>query len=164
VNRRILSIVLALAVVLLATPHIGVARATPPTPAGGTIEFMSVIPAGPPKVAGKSDNLVRMFNIVEVWSGDIAGTGNTEAKWIVHNAPLIGNPDAWVVAHAVVTFSDVTVLGASGTLTIELVLSRTEGHWTIKEGTGELANIHGQGTCSTATQPFTYAGLVHFDP
>lgn len=163
-NRRILLIVLALAVVLLATPYIGMVHAEPPTPVSGTIEFTTVVPAGPPKVAGKSDNVVRMFNIVEVWSGDIAGTGTTEAKWTVHNAPLIGNPDAWVIAHAIITFSDVTVLSASGTLTIELVLSGTEGHWTIMEGTGGLTNIHGQGTGSTATEPFTYTGLVHFDP
>jgi hypothetical protein len=164
VNRRILMIVLVLAVVLLATPYIGMVQATPSTPVSGTIEFTSVAPAGPPLTAGESDNVIRMFNIIEEWSGGIAGTGNTEAKWIIHNAPLFTNPDAWVIAHAIITFSDVTILGLSGTLTIELVISGTDGHWTIMEGTGELANVHGQGTGSTATEPYTYTGLVHFDP
>jgi len=163
-NRKILLIVLALGAVLLATPYIGMVHAKPPTQVSGNIVFASIVPAGPPKVAGKSDNLVRMFNIVEDWSGDIEGTGTTEAKWIIHNAPLIGNPDAWVKAHAIITFSDVMVMGKSGTLTIELVLSGTKGHWTIMDGTGELANIHGEGTGSTATEPFTYTGLIHFDP
>jgi len=161
VNRRILLIVLALAVVLLATPYIGMARATRPEAVSGTIEFTSVVPAGPPKVAGKSDNRVRMFNIVEDWSGDIAGTGYAEAKWIIHNAPLMGNPDSWVSAHAIITFSDVTVLGMSGSLIIKLSFSGTEGHWTIMEGTAELANIHGQGT---VTEGVGYTGRVHFDP
>ena len=160
-NRRILMIVLALAVVLLATPYIGMVHAKPPTPVSGTIEFTSVVPAGPPKVAGKSDNRIVMFNIIEVWSGDIEGTGTAEAKWIVHNAPLT-NPDAWVNAHAIISFSDVTVLGMSGSLTIKLSLSGTEGQWTIMEGTGGLANVHGEGAASTVTMMYT--GQVHFDP
>ena len=162
-NNRILMIVLVLAVVLLATPYIGMVNATPSTPVSGTIEFMSVVPLGPPLVAGESDNRIRMFRITEDWSGDINGVGITEAKWIIHNAPL-ANPDAWTNAHAIITFSDVKVLGLLGTLTIELVISGTEGHWTIMEGTEDLANVHGQGTASTATEPFTYTGRVHFDP
>jgi len=161
VNRRISLIVLALAVVLLAIPYIGMVNATPFTPVSGTIEFTTVVPAGPPKVAGKSDNRIRMFNIVEDWSGDIDGIGTAEAKWIIHNAPLISNPDAWVNAHAIITFSDVTVLGMTGSLIIKLSFSGTEGHWTIMDGTGELANIHGQGT---VLEDVGYTGQVHFDP
>ena len=142
------------------------AYATRPTAVSGTIVFDSVDPAGPPKVAGKSDNRIRMFTIVETWSGDIEGTGTAEARWTIHNAPLFVNPDAWVNAYAIITFSDVTVLGRSGSLTIKLVMAKAEGagHWTIMKGTGELANIHGQGKGSIATDPFTYTGLVSFDP
>lgn len=131
------------------------------TPVSGTIEFTSVVPSQPLKVAGKSDNRVVMFDIIEVWSGDIDGTATVEAKWIVHNAPL-SKPDAWVNAHAIITFTDVAVLGISGTLTVKLDLSGTEGHWTIMEGTGGLANVHGQGTASTVIM--AYSGRVHFDP
>ncbi len=154
---------MAFAIVLLATPYIGMVHAEPPTAVSGTIDFLSNVPAGPPKVAGKSDNRIRMRDIVEVWSGDIVGTGTTEAKWIVHNAPVT-NPDAWLKAYGIITFADVTVLGRSGSLTIKMVIAGTEGHWTIMEGTGELANIHGQGTASTATEPYPYTGQVHFDP
>ena len=158
-------IVLALAVVLLATPLIGMVHAEPPTPVSGTIEFASVVPMGPPKVAGKSDNRIRMFTIVEEWSGDIEGVGIAEARWTIHNAPLF-SPDAWINAYAIITFTDVTVLERSGSLTIKLVMQGAEdvGHWTIMEGTGELANIHGQGWGSIETDPFIYTGLVNFDP
>jgi hypothetical protein len=164
-KKKILLTVLALATILFSIPYFGVAFAEPPTPISGTIEFVSVVPAGPPKVAGKSDNRIRMFTIVEEWSGDIEGIGTAEAKWIIHNAPLF-SPDAWVNAYAIITFTDVTVLGRSGSLIIKLVMAEAEGsgHWTIMEGTGELANIHGQGKGSIATEPFTYTGLVNFDP
>lgn len=158
--------VIAFVIALLATPYVGLVIAESYTSVSGTIEFTSVTPAGPPKVAGKSDNRIRIFNIIEDWSGDIEGTGIAKARWIIHNAPLMDNPDAWVNAYAIITFSDVVVLGRSGSLTIKLVLSEAEGagHWTIMEGTGELANIHGQGFGSIATEPFTYTGMVHFDP
>jgi hypothetical protein len=40
------------------------------------------------------------------------------------------------------------------------------GHWRILKGTGELANLHGQGTWAAVTPPlvYSYEGQVHFDP
>ena len=165
-NKKIVLTIIAFSIILFATPYVGLIHAEPNTSVSGTIEFTSVTPAGPPKVAGKSDNRFRMFTIVEEWSGDIEGTGIAEARWIIHNAPLMGNPDAWINAYAIITFSDAEVLGRSGSLTIKLVLIEPKGagHWTIMEGTGDLANIHGQGIGSTDTEPFTYTGMVHFDP
>ena len=164
-KKKILITILAFATILFSIPYFGVAFAEPPTPVSGTIEFMSVVPLGPPKAAGKSDIRIRMFKIIEVWSGDIAGTGTAEARWTIHNAPLT-NPDAWVNAYAIITFANAVVLGRSGSLTIKLVLSEAHGagHWTIMGGTEELANIHGQGKGSIATEPFEYTGHVHFDP
>jgi hypothetical protein len=164
-NKKILVVfVCMLAVAMLATPIIGLAYAKPSEPVSGTILIIDTVPAMPPKVAGESDNRIIMLDIFEEWSGDIEGFATTEARWIVHNAPLFVNPDAWVNVNAILTFADATVLGKSGTLTIKVHVAGTDSHWTIMGGTGELANVHGQGTASTATTPFTYTGKVHFDP
>jgi hypothetical protein len=162
-KRKILLTVLALALVLLATPYIGNAYAKPPEAVAGEIVLTSVVLSEPPRPAGESDNTILRLDILEEWSGDIEGTATTEASWIVHNSPYT-NPDAWVNVHAIITFSDVTVLDRSGTLTIKIDVEGTEAHWTIMGGTGELANVRGQGKGSIATEPFTYTGLVHFDP
>ena len=160
-NRKILITGLVLAVVLLATPYIVIVYAEPFTTVAGDIEFIDEFWLGPPIMAG--NNRIRMRGIVEEWTGDIVGISSTEARWIIHNAPL-SNPDAWIIAHAILTFSDVTVLGQTGDMTIKMEVVGTECHWTIIGGTGGLANVHGRGTASTSTSPFTYTGMIHFDP
>jgi hypothetical protein len=67
-----------------------------------------------------------------------------------------------------------TVDGKSGTFTMLLKAKFTyptitypslEGTWVIISGTGELANLHGQGTWwNNAGQILGYAGQIHFDP
>jgi hypothetical protein len=163
-NKKILFSILVLTLVLFSAPTIGVVIAKQSTEVSGTIELTSVVPAQPPKVAEESDNRVLTMNIIEEWNGGIEGVATAQAIWIVHNAPLIGNPDAWINFHAIITFSDVTVLGQSGGLTIRIRGAKTECHWTIISGTGDLANIHGQGKASLDTEPYTYTGKVHFDP
>jgi hypothetical protein len=56
-----------------------------------------------------------------------------------------------------------TAGGALGTLVFNLVpFGNTDfGQWTIVSGTGELANLRGQGVSYTDG---TYDGQVHFDP
>ena len=67
-----------------------------------------------------------------------------------------------------------TVLGYAGTLVMRLE-SRgtlpattpytTMGTWVIISGTGELANLHGQGTWwNLGLGQFEYEGQIHFDP
>jgi hypothetical protein len=56
-----------------------------------------------------------------------------------------------------------TAGGYGGTLTFNLVsFGNTDfGQWTILDGTGQLANLHGKGMSYTDG---TYEGQVHFDP
>jgi hypothetical protein len=162
-TRKSLFIVLSLAAVLLAIPYIGMAHAKPFTTVSGTIMLTSVAPLeGRP--AGKSDNIIFLFDITEEWSGDIAGTGTTESTWVTHNwvAPM-GGPDTWFNVYEKLIL-DATVLGEMGTLTMELIIVGTEGRWTILGGTGGLANLHGHGTATLTTTPYSYTGQVHFDP
>ena len=165
-KKKIRLTVLTLATVLFSTLYFGAVVAKPSTPVSGNIEFISVFPAGPPKVAGKSDNRMIIMDIIEEWSGDIEGIAIAKATWIVHNAPLNTNPGAWLNVHAIIICDDATVLGKSGGLTIKLRVAGSGANcqWTIMGGTGDLANVHGQGKASMDTEPFEYTGHVHFDP
>ena len=50
----------------------------------------------------------------------------------------------------------------SGTITI----IGSMGHWRIIGGTGDFANVHGQGTTTAIVMPvvWSYEGVIHFDP
>ena len=162
-NKKVLVVAVAcLAVAMLALP-MSVAAATTPTPVSGTIALTSLVPLEA-KPAGKSDNIIFLFDITEEWDGDIVATGTTESTWVTHNwvGPM-GGPDTWFNVHEKLIL-DGTVLGESGTLTMELIIVGTEGRWTILGGTGELANLHGHGTVTLTTTPYSYTGKVHFDP
>jgi hypothetical protein len=86
----------------------------------------------------------------EIWSGDLEGTG--DAIWRVTIDSDIPHADVWII----IDFSG-TLLGEyEGTLTIMLVGERSTvpngpipaqwyGEWTIVDGTGDLANVHGSG-------------------
>jgi hypothetical protein len=164
VNRKVLVMAVALmAVAMLATPMVGMVQAKPSTTVSGTIVLTSVVPIGG-RPAGKSDNLILIMDITEEWDGDIVATGTTEATWIMHNwVDPMGGPDTWFNVREKLTLS-ATVLGASGTLTMELNLAGTEGHWIIIDGTEGLANLRGHGTATLTTMPYSYTGQVHFDP
>ena len=161
-KKIIAGFVSLLVVVVLALP-MSVAYATKPTTVSGNIilTYYDVLEATP---AGKSDNVMLQVYIEEEWDGGIMATGTTFASWIVHNAPLMTNPDAWLNVHEKLTFQTATVLGATGTLTMELNIAGTKGHWTIIGGTDGLVNLHGQGTLDLTTTPYSYSGKVHFDP
>jgi hypothetical protein len=167
-NRKVLLIVLTLAVVLLATPYIGMAHAKPSTTVSGTIAVLSGFPTIKP--VGGANNEIWIMDLAEEWFGDIAGVGVTpESIWVWHHSfpPMIG-PDYTINIHEKLTFHDAMVLGESGDLFMEVILKADitggSGHWTILGGTEGLANLHGQGTLSLSTTPYSYTGQVHFDP
>ena len=112
--------------------------------------------------AGKSGNtrLDVTGNAVE-WTGDLEGIGFADGNFLLHN---FGTPDAWSTALNIHTL-EAEVDGQTGTLTIITTGSDT-GTWRILKGTGELANLHGQGTWKTVIPPalYNYEGQVHFDP
>ena len=112
--------------------------------------------------AGRSGNtrLDVTGNSVE-WTGGITATGSADGNFLLHN---FGTPDAWSTAINIHTI-EAEVDGQSGSLTIITVGSDT-GNWRILKGTGELVNLHGQGTWETIAAPalYSYEGQVHFDP
>ena len=165
-NKKILLTVLALAVVLLATPYISMAHAKPPTTVNGFITTGPEVSVMANR--GKSDNAVLTFTpFIETWQGDISGAVSGVSVWEFHGNPVTST-DWTINIHEKFTFSDAMYDGKSGTLSMELNLVASitggTGHWTIIGGTGELANLHGHGTISLSTFPYPYTGQVHFSP
>lgn len=157
-NRKILLTFLALSVVLLVTPYIGMVYATSSTTVSGNIVLVGVIPVEV-ITKGKSDNQVMIMDLTEDWQGGIEGISTTLAVWMIH-----GGYETGLNVHEKLAFETATVMGKSGSLLLELNIKAPDGHWTIIGGTDELANLHGQGTLSLAAMPYTYEGQVHFDP
>jgi hypothetical protein len=167
-NRKIVFAVLALAAVLLAVPYIGIVHAKPSTAVRGAIIVTGYVPLEIlPK--GQSGNVVMKGMLTVMFVGDIAGTTNYEAFWMIR---YDGELATGANMHEKITFETATVLGKSGSLTIEANMgsnrpSDAAWHWTILGGTGELANLHGHGTWAPENPGDVvefYEGQVHFDP
>jgi hypothetical protein len=174
-NKKILSTVLALSVVLLAVPNVYVACATPSTHVSGTqlLNLFTGVTVLDQLPAGKSDNLKLTTSITDTWIGDIAGTTTYESTWIVHDFDPGPPPGGTPNIHETIFFSTVSVLGKSGSLKLVVNLGGSKGvfSWTILSGTGELANLHGNGIYYSTdivdqnfNQVYVYEGQVHFDP
>lgn len=165
-NKRIFLAVLFLAALLSATPFFGIVCAKPIETLSGTavVDIFSSTTLDA-RTAGNSDNTILEILITEMWQGDIEGVGKGISIWVSHGWPIPG----WTLnIHEKLTFSGATVLGKSGSFTMELIFqeseTRSKGYWTILSGTDELANLHGHGILDLSTFPYEYSGQVHFNP
>ena len=167
-NRKVLVIAVALmAVAMLAVPMSAV-YATKPMPVSGT--FM-VFPDGDLIIrqAGNSHNTIWILSGTTVmWTGDIEGIASYESRWVAHSHD---DPEKFGINTRTLYTIEATVDEKCGTLYIEAIALGPSGphKWVIIGGTGELANLHGQGTFrddTTTPYPFDYlySGQVHFDP
>jgi hypothetical protein len=98
-----------------------------------------------------------------VWTGDIeADDATCDFRTIFFNfVPPLSSEG--LVTHLTWTLKDPTIAGEP--YEGELVISVGSGGWRIISGTGELANIHGQGTGEGAGPGgIEYEGYVHFGP
>lgn len=157
----VLSIVLAL-LFLLAIP----ALAGPPEKAEGLWQYKPFILEV--KEAGCNTFLTTFEN--GLWTGTFEGTSTEDGKVVIHcNGRWSFN--------AIVTFSELTVDGKSGTAEMSVVGSRPDaftdwaGMFVIQNGTGELANLRGQGKWWGPGAPevgvwgdIEYSGNYHFEP
>ena len=148
------------------------------------LSFVTPIQAGPPETASgqfvyfgtgatprfAGCNLFLDITEIAEWTGTFAGWSTDEGKAVGHC-----NGD-WSVKETM-TFDVVEVDGRIGGLVLSIVGSRPAGaaewygHWVILKGTGELANLRGQGSWwgPGAPDPFTpgeifYDGKYHFEP
>lgn len=82
---------------------------------------------------------------VEVWSGDISGTGSSQDRIVISPS---GAWEGWILT----AFDEVAIgdrMGSMVTLSYWKRLAGTaewQGEWVILRGTGDLENAHGGGT------------------
>ena len=155
-------------VALLSTLWMPVVHATRPTTGSGWFDQLIPEEGGEVRVAGGN-------TIVHVWGGGGTLFGIFEGIWI-HDEWMVVHPSGKATLHGVwdtpegVTFNGVY----SGTVhvrywgTVNLATGVFQGKWVILSGTGDLANLRGQGTVwfDPAIDPnyVHYTVQYHFDP
>jgi hypothetical protein len=177
-------IALSIAIVILSTSLIILpAYAITPTSVSGTFIGLTYPVYGPIKTAG-ANVITSLTSTGEYNSGPMIGIYEDQTDVIWHFGDpekvknLPANPMSWrsissfAVWHTERTFTG-TVDSISGSLTIRLeakfsyptvAYPSLEGTWVIISGTGELADLHGQGTWwNSQGQVLRYDGQMHFD-
>jgi len=157
--------VTALIAALLAVLSVPVS-AGPPENAEGLWQYQPFILGA--QEAGCNTFLTTFEN--GMWTGTFEGTSTEDGKVVIHCS------GAWSF-NAIVSFSEVSVNGKEGTLTMSVVGDRPdvntdwEGKWVILSGTDELGTLRGQGTWwgPGASAPgewgdIYYSGEIHFEP
>ena len=136
------------------------ANASPPTEVSGTYEFVktSILDI---RQAGGNTIIKDVANLDQY--GDIEGSAIFERTIILHS-------DGKYNVQGIDTIT-ASVGDKSGTLTLwitgtgDMIAGTVQCKWTILSGTGELANLRGQGTLTGVSNVAgTYSGQIHFDP
>jgi uncharacterized membrane protein len=158
------AILVALAVTLLFSMSLSVAYATEPIHISGKILVLGAsLTSG--KQAGQSDNAIVYLSLNGKFTGSIAGSYTSESRWVYHNYQ---QSDQWISVHAVDTISaTVTIDSVQYTGTLFFMINGKAadgGNWVIIGGTGDLANLHGQGTFTPAGVGQDYEGQIQFNP
>jgi hypothetical protein len=164
--RKLSLTLLAALMILVASALAMPVQAGPPTPAEGLWQYQPFILDV--KEAGCNTFLTTFEN--GMWTGTFEGTSTEDGKVVIHCS------GAWSF-NAIVSFSEVTVDGREGTLTMSVgggqpdEDSDWEGRWVILSGTGELATLRGQGIWWGPGAPdvgvwgdIYYSGQIHFEP
>ena len=164
-RKLLLTLLAVLMISLLSTLSTSV-HAGPPETAEGLWQYVPFILDV--KEAGCNTFLTTFEN--GSWTGTFEGTSTEDGKVVIHCS------GAWSF-NAIVSFSEVAVGGNEGTLEMSVVGRRPdgssdwEGKWVILSGTGELANLRGQGPWWGPGAPgpgqlgdIYYDGNIHFEP
>jgi len=164
-KRSMMFLITILVVVLLSVLSVPVS-AGPPENAKGLWQYQPFILDV--KKAGCNTFLTTFEN--GMWTGTFDGTSTEDGKVVIYCS------GAWSF-NAIVSFNEVSVNGKEGTLKMSVVGSTPdeftdwEGEWVILSGTGELANLRGQGIWWGPGAPdvglwgdIYYSGDVHFEP
>ncbi len=160
--RRIFSAVLVVGIVaLFPTLSISAVRAGPPAAVEGSFDYTFNVT----DVREADGNRFVYAAEDEVWIGAFQGTSKAVFRVEMFSS---GFWNVWLRS----SFTG-TVMDESGTMVIQLVGRRPEsgywqGQWVILSGTGDLANLRGEGTWGGpgfgAVGPdISYSGQIHFE-
>lgn len=152
---------LLMGIVVLLCTLLPAAQATSPVAAEGTFDYTFEV------IDMKEANGNTWLYAIEYedWVGSFEGTSEAIFRVELFSA---GFWNVWLRS----TFTG-TVLGAEGTVVIQLVGKKPAGadwfgQWVILSGTGELANLQGQGTWwgpgfGPVSPMIYYSGQIHFE-
>jgi len=160
---------LALVLTLVLVPAV-ITHATPPTSASGRWGYTPWINFESMRVAGGNTFFEAYTETPpDEWTGTFVGTSEDVYNVAIHST------GAWY-CNGVVSFEG-KVNGVEGTLVIWFLGKKPDmfadwsGKWVILSGTGDLANLRGQGTWWGPGAPevgqkgyVDYSGKIHFDP
>ena len=152
-----LLILIALATLVL-TPII--AYASPPTEMSGTYTFIhtSILDI---RQAGGNTIIKDVTN--QDLDGDIIGSAIFERTLILHSSGKYNIQGIDTITASVGDRSGTLTLRITGTG--DMIAGTVQGKWTILSGTGELANLRGQGVLTGVSNVAgSYSGQIHFDP
>ena len=156
-KKRIISVFVSLLVVSIFALPMSAVYATKPT----YVEWDSVtgMYLATPVVDVVGENTIIITKTVKTWeNGDITGIGTTESRMIIHK-------DGHITTSAV---TKITVTGFMGDAVVGTLVVKhgSIGLWRIISGTGDLANLHGEGevTSNSAPKTWTFKGQAHLDP
>jgi hypothetical protein len=168
-RKALKKVLVALLLVLLVLP--AVVHAGPPSDVEGDFVYVPTVLS----LRQAGDNLFMEAMATATWTGAFAGT-STEDEYVVvlHGTTgVFGTPD---FAFEKGFYWDIVTLtgevqGRAGTIDILFVgkspgdLADWTGTWRIISGTGELANLHGNGVFwNNAPMDIHYEGQIHFEP
>ncbi len=163
-KKKVLAIGLILAFAILTVPIPAVFADSPMIEVSGLINAKNT-GTNLIKIAG--DNKFWDVDTASTWSGGISGTPTGSSIWIAHGT-RVPPPDT-VNIHIELTFTTASVDGKTGTMTVEMNIiqypadeSANHGTWRIKDASGGLEGLHGEGIWLSA--PNRYEGKVHFSP
>ena len=151
--KKIIMLFLIPAVLLL----LPVAHATTPTGVSGSFN-----------VTGATTTSTRMADGTTIVTqtltfsitGGFKGAGSESARTVTDST-------GFSTSHARFTFTG-TISGRTGTATFVVVSTgqgtTVMGTFTVVSGTGDLADLHGQGTFQATGAVGTYSAQIHFDP
>jgi hypothetical protein len=167
-RKMLLTPLIVSMVALLLTMSMSTVHATKPIPVSGTFDYTFEIQDN----RYANDHWIFEAEEYETWVGDFEGPAVSFFRVVYFNFvedPTLGPLNVWLRSDF-----EGTVMGKEGTLVIQLVGWRYlpgdwYGQWVIISGTGELANLHGQGTWGgpgfgDPGPDIWYSGQIHFSP
>ena len=170
-KRLFVSLAVIVVLSVVSTPSL----ASPPEDAGGKWCYMPKTLVVD-KVAGGNDFWTTSDD--GSWTGTFFGESDDHCSAVLHSSGYL-----W--GHCTVSFESVTVNGQTGGLEMRVLLRQSypgalwDGKWVITGGTGDLKDLHGQGTmsgpgwlppdggtdeCEEGFGVVYYSGKTHFKP